>query len=108
MSTFKCLDIIPSSIILAALRSPRANESMAPMCAMNKSLAFVDSRRTLASKFNPPGCTPSYTPLNTNRENIIISFMFSLSVLNYAEAQKQTCRITWSITAVHARISIGN
>lgn len=48
----------PSSMMWTALRSPRANASMAPMWAMNRSSGSVDSLRTLASKFRPPGCTP--------------------------------------------------
>lgn len=56
--TFTIAARSPSSIMQTAFRSPRAKASMAPMWAMNRSSGSVDSLRTLASKFRPPGCKP--------------------------------------------------
>ena len=71
-ATFKWLSRIPSWTILAALRNPRANESIAPMCAMKRSFESVDSRRTLASKFNPPGCSPFYFLKHIKRLHLLL------------------------------------
>ena len=100
-TTFKWQSRIPSWTILAALRNPRANESIAPICAMKRSFGSVDSRRTLASKFNPPGCSPFY-------------FIKHIKPFHYCYFWKPpcnrtfTCRMTCCITAVQALISIGN
>ena len=42
----------------AAIFRPRANASMPPMWAWNRSIGSKLSRRTLASKFTPPGAKP--------------------------------------------------
>ena len=41
-----------------ATSSPRANASIPPMWAVNRSSGSVDSRRILAPKFSPPGAGP--------------------------------------------------
>lgn len=56
--TFTMPEISPSVMMRTAFLSPLAKASMAPMWAMNRSSRSVDSRRTFASKFRPPGCRP--------------------------------------------------
>lgn len=56
--TFTIPARIPSSAMRTAFLRPLAKASMAAMWAMNRSSMSVDSLRTLASKFNPPGCRP--------------------------------------------------
>ena len=58
MVTCSIFCMTPSWMILTAFLRPRAKASMAAIWAMNKSSRSVDSLRTLASKFSPPGCRP--------------------------------------------------
>lgn len=52
------LSSLPSSMIAAAVRRPRAISSMPETWATTRSSTETLSRRSLASKLNPPGMPP--------------------------------------------------